>query len=138
MLITKETDYALRVLRVLSAGGRCSVPEICKQEQIPRGFVYKIVQKLAAAGFLSVTRGAEGGCLLEADLKQRSLYDVMDAMGETGLVSACMDRGYACDWRRDHKNHCSVHCHLAAIQADVDAAMKQFTVASMLNLSPET
>ncbi|MEG2119569.1 MAG: Rrf2 family transcriptional regulator [Pseudoflavonifractor sp.] len=136
MLITKETDYALRVLRVLAGGGRRSVPEICREEGIPTGFVYKIVQKLAAAGFLSITRGAEGGCLLDADLEKRTLYDVMTAVGETGLVSACMDPAYPCDWRGAHKNRCSVHCHLAAIQSTVNESMKRYSVASLFTGEP--
>lgn len=130
MLITKETDYALRVLRVLSRGEQCSVPDICKEEQLPAGFVYKIIQKLAAAGYLSVTRGATGGCLLNTDLNRVTLYDIMTAMGETGLVCACMDSAYDCVWREGHGG-CSVHCHLAAIQNTVNESMKQYSVAGL-------
>ncbi|MEG2177155.1 MAG: Rrf2 family transcriptional regulator [Oscillibacter sp.] len=135
LLITKETDYALRVLRALSPGARLSVPDLCKAEQLPTGFVYKIVQKLTAAGFVSVTRGAGGGCLLTGDLDRLTLYDVMCAMGDCGLVSSCMDPAYACDWRKAHRG-CSVHCHLSAIQNAVNDSMKQYSVASLFTDCP--
>ena len=36
MLITKETDYALRILRSLSEGGSFTVGELTEKEQLPR------------------------------------------------------------------------------------------------------
>ena len=46
MLITKETDYALRILRTLSEGGCHTVGALAAREALPRNFAYKIVKKL--------------------------------------------------------------------------------------------
>ena len=51
LLITKETDYALRILRSLADAGNTKTPikEICDKELLPQQFVYKIAKKLAKA-----------------------------------------------------------------------------------------
>ena len=42
LLITREADYALRILRTLSEGGLVTAAEITQRELIPRQFAYKI------------------------------------------------------------------------------------------------
>lgn len=42
MLITRETDYALRIVLALSSNRYMTVSEVCKQELVPQQFVYKI------------------------------------------------------------------------------------------------
>ena len=80
MLITRESDYALRLLRTLRDGEQYSVGELARREMVPQPFAYKIVKKLSAAGMVQVSRGAEGGCRLTADLTQTTLYDLLRAM----------------------------------------------------------
>ena len=48
MIITKETDYALRILRVLLDGEKHSVAEMSETEFIPNQFAYQILRKLSA------------------------------------------------------------------------------------------
>ena len=45
MIITKETDYALRILRVLLDGEKHSVAEMSETELIPNQFAYQILRK---------------------------------------------------------------------------------------------
>lgn len=45
MLITRECDYAVRVIRALSGAERLSVGEICEREEITAPFAYKILKK---------------------------------------------------------------------------------------------
>ena len=51
LLITREADYALRIMRALAGGEQRTAADICQQEQIPDQFVYKIAKKLEKAGF---------------------------------------------------------------------------------------
>ena len=46
MLITRETDYALRVLRALSDGEQHTAGEISSTQLVPKQFAYKIIKKL--------------------------------------------------------------------------------------------
>ncbi|MEA4994697.1 MAG: Rrf2 family transcriptional regulator, partial [Oscillibacter sp.] len=41
MLLTKETDYALRILRVLADEERATAAQLAQGEQIPQQFAYK-------------------------------------------------------------------------------------------------
>ena len=67
-MITRETDYALRLLRTLRDGERRTAAEAAERELVPQSFAHKILKKLARAGFVEVARGAEGGCRLSAEL----------------------------------------------------------------------
>lgn len=88
MIITKETDYALRILRVLLDGEKHSVAEMSETELIPTQFAYQILRKLSAGNLVRVSRGALGGCELSCDLDATSLYDLMGVSGGTGAFCA--------------------------------------------------
>lgn len=45
MLITRETDYALRILRSLAQGSCLTVGELAEKETLPLKFTYKIIKK---------------------------------------------------------------------------------------------
>ena len=64
MIITKETDYALRILRVLLDGEKHSVAEMSETELIPNQFAYQILRKLSAGNLVQVSRGALGLSLI--------------------------------------------------------------------------
>lgn len=132
MLITRETDYALRVLRALADGGMMTAAEICRKELLPQQFVYKILKKLERAGFVGIRRGAEGGCRLCRDLKQVSLYDLTVVMAEDRAVSACMQPGFRCAWKESHSTQCNVHRQLAEIQRALDGELRSRSLYRML------
>ena len=131
MVITRETDYALRILRALLDGEVHAVGEISRTEFLPQAFAYKILKKLEKAGLLEIRRGTAGGCRLTADLDQTSLYDLMLAMGERSDLSACMEPDYQCPWRSSHGG-CGVHCRLLEIQRKLDAELRSHSLREIL------
>lgn len=131
MLITRETDYALRVLRALLDGELHTVPEITAEHLLPQAYTYKIIKKLSAAGLVEIVRGAAGGCRLSADLSAASLYDLMRAVEEGSELSACMDAGYACSWRQAHGG-CTIHCQLREIQRKLDQELRSHSLLQIL------
>lgn len=133
MLITKETDYALRILRALADGNRQTAAELAANEQIPQQFAYKILKKLEKAGFLLITRGAEGGCSLTANLNTITLYQLIRAMEREAAVSACTEPGYECPWRKAHGGAiCKTHIQLAQIQKDINRELDSHTLQTIL------
>ena len=54
MLITRETDYALRMLRVLLDEEKHSAAEMAETELIPMQFAYQILRKLSAGELVQV------------------------------------------------------------------------------------
>ncbi len=138
MILTKETDYALRILRAVADGSQKSVVCIAEEHLIPQQFAYKIVRKLHRAGILSVARGAEGGCRLQADLQELSLYELMEAMDEVTLLSACMQQGYECSWRERNRQICQIHQRLSLIQKNLDNELKSHSLYDLIfGTSPE-
>lgn len=131
MIITRETDYALRILRALLDGDLHPLGQIAQDEGLPQSFAYKIIKKLDKAGLISIVRGTAGGCRLSADLSQTTLYDLMAAMGAQSCVSACMEPGYQCQWRACHGN-CTVHQRLRDIQAKLDQELQAHSLAEIL------
>ena len=132
LLITRETDYALRILRALMDGELHTVGQIAQDEFLPQAFAYKILKKLAAAGLIQVTRGTTGGCRLTADLTNISLHELMVAIGERSNLSACMDSQYQCPWSNSY-GACKVHSNLAKIQEKLDGELRQYSLADILS-----
>ena len=131
LVITRETDYALRILRALLDGELHTVGEIAQAELLPQAFAYKILKKLEKAGLIRLSRGSAGGCRLAADLSRTSLYDLMTAIGEHSSLSACMEPGYDCPWRSSHGG-CTVHCKLLEIQEKLDAELRSHSLEEIL------
>ena len=131
MIITKETDYALRILRVLLDGEKHSVAEMSETELIPTQFAYQILRKLSAGNLVRVSRGALGGCELSCDLDATSLYDLMGVMGERGVLCACMEPGFECRWQDEH-GRCAIHYQLAALQRKQDEAFRAVSLRRLL------
>ena len=128
MIITKETDYALRILRVLLDGEKHSVAEMSETELIPNQFAYQILRKLSAGNLVRVRRGALGGCELSGDLDATSLYDLMEVMGERGVLCTCMEPGYVCHWH----GRCAIHCQMAVLQQKQDEAFRAVSLRRLL------
>jgi len=63
MRLTQYTDFSIRVLIYLALNRerRCTIGEIAERYAISRNHLMKVVQQLAAAGFVRSTRGAGGG-----------------------------------------------------------------------------
>jgi Rrf2 family protein len=132
MLITREADYALRILRTLSGGEQLKTAEICERERLPQQFVYKILKKMEQAGFVRIARGPEGGCWLTADLKKVSLYSLAEALNIDRLVSACMQPDFQCMWQQAHTSHCMVHRQLQQMQDAFDDELRKRSLHQML------
>ena len=77
MLISRELDYALRILRGLGDGDMHTMRALCEEELIPQKFAYKIIRKLAAADYIHAVRGVGGGVRLAADLSALTLFDLL-------------------------------------------------------------
>ena len=90
MFITRECDYAARVLRALSAETRLSVNEICEKESITAPFAYKILKKLQKAEIVKGFRGVHGGYSLNRRAEDLTLYDIYTAIDPVPLTLICL------------------------------------------------
>lgn len=133
MFITKETDYALRILRALAHGEQHTTAELAKSEQIPHQFAYKILKKLQKGGIIRILRGAEGGCILAAGLDQITLYQLIQVMEQDSAISVCMQPGYLCQWRKAHGDTvCHTHLYLASVQNKLNQELAAHSLQKVL------
>lgn len=131
MLITRETDYALRILSRLESGQKLTSKEICDSELIPIQFAYKILKKMEKGGLIHVTRGKGGGCRLSCDLNQVTLYQLLLIMNEEVKVSACMGTGYECE-RREKRSFCPIHQKLIGIQQNFNQELQSYFLSDLI------
>lgn len=136
MIITKETDYAIRVLRALQDPAQVSIKALALNEQIPAQYIYKIVQKLSGGGFVSVTKGRYGGIKRSCDLEEVSLLDVVKHMEGDIAICCCGRESYECAWRRAH-GECSVNGHLCRIQDQLNKWMESVSMHDLFTQSAE-
>ena len=116
MIITKERDYAIRILRELADGQPHTEKSICSEEEIPVHFCYRIARKLADAGFVMITRGRNGGYTLNCDLHETSVMDVINAGKEEAVIAGCLRTGEECKYRDKNHGVCNVHHNLQSLQ----------------------
>lgn len=131
MFVTREYDYALRILRALANGERLSVNQVCAAEEVPVAYAYKILKKLEHSSIVRGYRGAQGGYQLEKQPKDITLYDVYVAVEGELYINECMRKGYVCSNNSKGK-HCAIHIELGHMQADFMQAMQRRTMADML------
>lgn len=96
MLITKETDYALRILRALFQGEKMPVGKIAEEESIPSQFAYKILKKLSRAGLVEILRGVNGGYKISSSAEQANLLDIIRIVEGEPLLLDCLEPQAQC------------------------------------------
>lgn len=91
-IIRRHSDYAIRALLFLSGCEETITPcgEIAKACAISKSFAYKILRKLSRAGLTRSFPGRPGGFLLAKKPQDISLYDVIQVMQGSTLVSECV------------------------------------------------
>ena len=128
MLLTKECDYALRIIRALADGTKKNVETIAEEQYIPLTYAYNIIKKLGRANFVQSIRGRSGGYCLHKPLGSFSLADVIDTIDSNRFVSGCLHEDFACSFRNHPDRQCTVHRHLARIQSNISSEMKSLTM----------
>ncbi len=133
MRLTQYTDFSLRVLIYLGLqpDSRCTIREISEAYGISRNHLMKVVQQLAAEGYVESTRGVGGGLRLAHSPGRLGIGDVVRAMEpDMGLVE-CMRS----------KNECAITgaCRLHGMLAEARDAFLQvldrYTLADILDSS---
>ena len=130
MLITRRSDYAMRICRVLHDGKVHNVREICQAEEIPKAFAYKILRELEMAGLVKSERGNQGGYYLNRPLSELTLYDVVNITEDDLAILHCMKE--ECN-RNPDSMQCKVHQEIERIQNILIDELKKKTIEEILD-----
>ncbi len=130
MLVTRETDYAVRTVLYLArdSSRMASVTEVARAMHIPKSFLAKILQRLVRSHILASMRGVKGGFALARKPTEISLLDVLESIQGPAGINVC-----AIDSRRCRfSSTCSVHPVWVEIRKEVERRLKKQTIAKLL------
>jgi len=134
MLLTKECDYGIRIIRALSSGSKKTIEVIADEEKISHKYAYKIIKKLVKAGFINSTRGRIGGYHIKLPLNKIRLLDVIAAVDTDRYVNVCLKQGAACSYRDSGAHTCTVHEELMRIQDVINMELSRRTMDEILKI----
>ena len=133
-LLSRKADYALLVLWFLhdrAAGGNARA--IAERFGLSRPFVANILKELCQRGFLTSTRGVNGGYALRRPLGAVTLAELLDAVGEGFRLTVCSphadggDPAGPCDLEAG----CPVRGPLAEIHQRIVGVLAGVTLAEL-------
>ncbi len=130
MLVTRETDYAVRCILYLAEDKDqvSNVTEVSRKMHIPKTFLAKIFQRLVKAGLVESIRGMNGGFRLAKKPDAISLLDIMVAIQGPACINVCAVDSKKC--RRS--SMCSVHPVWVELRKQVDQRLQQQTIAQLI------
>lgn len=124
MLVTREMDYAMRVVRALDSWeGLSTAAGVAERERMPQAVTLKILKRLTAAGVVESRRGASGGYRLRQSPEELTLYDLFQVLGREPLLNRCQAADYRCENRPD--GDCGTCRELCRIQEILDAELRR-------------
>ncbi len=108
MRITREADYAIRIVFNLSKkGGIVSAKEIAEQCGITLKFALKILRKLALDGIICSHKGARGGYELLKPSDELSFGSIIEAIDGPIEINHCLAHEFECTRVQD-KQICDI------------------------------
>jgi Rrf2 family protein len=130
MLVTRESDYAIRTVLYLALGDDrvATVAEVAGAMDIPRTFLSKIVQRLAKGELVESIRGVNGGFRLKRSPSDISLLEVVEAIQGIAAINACVAERKACG----RCSICAVRPTWIELQRDVERKLRDRTIAGVL------
>ena len=129
MRLTHLADYAVVMMTAAArrdamyagkGGARLSATELAEETGVPLPTAQKLMQRLAAAGLLTGTRGAGGGYALARPVTDISLADIVEAVEGPIAMTMCAD-GVNHNCILDA--HCRVKPHMGIVGAKVRGAL---------------
>lgn len=134
MIISRELDYAFRILRQLYQYETVTAAELEERESVSVDFARKILRKLNRAEMVRILRGPQGGYQLAVPMESITMWDVKVAIDPETVVNRCMKDDYICDGScgRD----CSVHRECSRIESVLQQEMNRKNLKEIFGEKP--
>ena len=127
MKITKETDYAFRIVLFLSKHQddkkRFSGDELVEINEIPKNLGKRILTRLVEGKIINSKKGIGGGFCLERDRKDITLFDVMNII-EIMDFKDCVASNEICRFK---SGSCAIHMTMERIREVLFSEFKAVT-----------
>jgi len=130
MRISNRSRYGLRAIVYLANNKKiCSIKEISEKENIPFGFLEKIVSKLEKGNLVKAQRGSRGGYYLACSPKEISIEKILKTLEDTMFSIPCKKD---CSYQRRRKK-CPVKNVWEKIQDALNSTLSSITLADLIN-----
>jgi len=127
MLITRESEYAMRMVRALADNEVRAVRKICDDELIPHKWAYKILKKMERAKIVKAFHGANGGYRLDMELSQISMLDILGINENTLRFNECMYSANGC-MHHGKTGGCEIRRELGRLETIIKTALSERTM----------
>ena len=134
MQFNQATDYAFRVIMHLAGvpeGHIVNSQRIAEEQNIPVGFLQKVMRALTKGEVVKSYRGMDGGFALAKPAVDISLLDIITIMEGPVDLQRCLKDNTSCN--KGCTAQCPVHATLAVIQRDFIQALGNTNFAKMIN-----
>jgi Rrf2 family protein len=130
-MLSKTAEYALRAAVCLAAehGSALSAEKLAEATRIPRRYLNRVLQDLAAAQIVQSKSGPGGGYALLADHHNLTILDVINAVAPIERIRTC-PLGIAA-----HQKLCPLHAELDRAFANIENAFSKVTIDKLLRSS---
>ncbi len=131
MLVTRETDYAVRTVLYLAKNRdrTASVTEVAHAMQIPKSFLAKLLQRLVRSHILTSSRGVNGGFQLAQKPSEITLLSIMEAVQGPAGINVCAIDSKRCNL----SSACAVHPVWVEIRKEVEKRLKRETIGRLID-----
>lgn len=97
MKITREADYAVRVVyTIMREGRKISAREIAESSGVTPRFALKILHKLTAAGIVKSYKGVNGGFALAKMPEEISIGEIIECIDGSFEIAHCLSEDFEC------------------------------------------
>lgn len=132
--IHRKVEYALIALRHMKKkepGQLTTVKEICRAYGCSFDATSRVLQMMVQKGLLKSEQGAQGGYLIQRDLRKVSLHDLIEYVIGPISVVKCLDAGKSdCDL----EDRCNVIAPLAYLNDQIVTFYKGINIDEMLSV----
>lgn len=106
MVMTLESDYAVRIVEILAESNqKIDAHSISDRTGVPLRFALKILRKLVASGLIVSYKGAHGGYRLAREPVNITLREVIESVEGPYMLNRCQQGKYCCT----HTASCRFH-----------------------------
>lgn len=127
-MLSKTAEYALRAITCLGSrvGQPASADALAEETKVPRRYLNRVLQDLAAAGLVRSRSGPGGGYELAKNAGELTILDVVNAVGRVARIESC-PLGL-----KSHTALCPLHAELDRAYAATEAAFACVTIKQLL------
>jgi Rrf2 family protein len=135
MKFSSQEEYGLRCLLQIarvSPADSMTIPQISHVENMAQTHVAKILMILRKSGFITSTRGQQGGYALARPAEEIHVGDVLNALGGRLYDDAFCNKHGGTNEICSRAVDCSIRSLWQVVQDSVDAVVNRITIADLI------